>query len=168
MARHRFQLTMFPERKKQIRNEKVLNNKREFARIIYKRRREFNFSQRYLAEMTKVSAAYISRLEAGRTHPSPHMVGKLAEELLLDQGQLMALVNPTIVNLINSDQEKDERSAWNKFRNDTILIRSYRLTSQEIDLLDHIATMGMVRRPRDFIYILMTVRNALAKPLTGR
>ena len=167
MANHRFQLPTFPERKKRTQNAKVPTSQYDFARIICARRRDFNLSQSDLAQMTKVSAAYISRLEAGKSHPSIRMVGKLAEQLLLDQRQLLALVNPTILNVISPDEQKDARLAWNKFRNDATLKRRYRLSSEEIDLLGHIATMGMIRRSRDFIYILITIRNALARPINS-
>lgn len=136
---------------------------REFGSIIRTRRHEFQFSQRHLAKLIKVSGAYISQLEVGRRHPSTHLVMRIAEALLLDQRQLMALVNPRIAKILGPDEYQDLRSAWDRFRSDTKLRRLYKITFQEIDLLSQVAMMGTALRSRDFIYILMSVRNALAE-----
>jgi transcriptional regulator with XRE-family HTH domain len=136
---------------------------REFGSIICTRRHEFQFSQRHLAKLIKVSAGYISQLEVGRGHPSTHLVMRIAEELLLDQRQLMVLANPRIAKILGFDDHQDVRPAWDKFRSDTRLRRLYKITFQEIDLLSQVATMGTVSRSRDFIYILISVRNALAE-----
>jgi transcriptional regulator with XRE-family HTH domain len=148
--------------KKQIDDPQTERGMREFGDIICTRRHEFRFSQRHLANLIKVSGAYVSRLEAGQGHPSPRLVMKIAEELLLDQRKLIALVSPRIAKMLGPDEDQEVRSAWETFRNDTQLRRLYKITFQELDLLRQISTMGSISRSADFIYILTSVRNALS------
>jgi transcriptional regulator with XRE-family HTH domain len=154
---------MLPEHKKQIHNPKAQIEKPAFGRIICTRRRQLQVSQTSLAKLIKVSDSYMSRLESGLSRPSIYLIMRLAEELALDSRQLLAVVNPSIAMMIGPDEHQEPSFAWDEFRNNTKVTRLYNVTSQEIDLLSKVATMGRVSSARDFIYILLAVRNALAK-----
>src|SRR5215813_8846409 len=55
------------------------------------RRLELRITLREFARRVGVSAPYVTDLEAGRRHPSPEILARIAEELTLPQAELEAL-----------------------------------------------------------------------------
>lgn len=49
-------------------------------------------------------------------------------------------------------------AAWNAFRKNEELRRSHNITAEEMEMLSQVALMGNVQGPRDFLYILDTLR----------
>jgi len=54
-------------------------------------------------------------------------------------------------------------TAWKEFSENRTLLRKYRLTRDELSTLKRINTMGKVGSPRDFLFVLMAIRQALSK-----
>jgi hypothetical protein len=52
---------------------------------------------------------------------------------------------------------------YQEFRKDGQIRRTHQITSDEMELLSSVALMGEISSPRDFIYILNTVRQALRR-----
>ncbi len=55
------------------------------------------------------------------------------------------------------------KSAWEDFRKDEQIRRIHNITGDEMEMLERVALLGEVRSPRDFIYILNTVRHAVGR-----
>ena len=92
------------------------------------------------------------------------MLGKLAAALGLDLRELYLLANPGVAAIAVPPQDQGiHGSPWNDFLKDTRLRRVYRITDPEIETLSHVAMMGEVRSPRDFVYVLNVIRIALGQ-----
>ena len=136
---------------------------RSFGRIIRERRRQLDLTQQEVAHRVKTSTPYIGHLESNKRHPSTKVLSRLAEVLVLDQRELFLLANPKAVKLLMPKAAGKKHSAWEEFRNDEGLRQLHHLRADEMDLLSRIASMGEISSPRDFIYILNTIRHALGR-----
>jgi transcriptional regulator with XRE-family HTH domain len=142
----------------------MVNGKSQnFGRIIRERRQHLNLTQEEVARRIKTSVPYIGHLEAAKRHPSGKVVVKLSEALGLDAGELFLLANPKVGFLISEPRKPDPISAWKAFVKDTMLRKIHNITDQEMETLSQVAKMGEVHSPRDFIFILNTIRQALGQ-----
>lgn len=136
---------------------------RTFGQVIRERRRQLDLTQQEVGRRIKTSTPYVGHLEAGKRHPSDKILQRLADVLGLDQRDLFFLANPRTVDLLRPRTEDERRSAWEDFRKDERLKRLHGVTGDEMDMLSRVALMGKISSPRDFIYILNTVRHALGR-----
>ncbi len=79
----------------------------------------------------------------------------------LEARQLFFLANPETERLISRNQESYGSSAWNAFCRDETLCKTHNISEQEMQALSAIALLGEVRTPRDFLFILHTIRYVL-------
>jgi hypothetical protein len=96
-------------------------------------------------------------------HPSDKVLSRLAEVLGLERRVLFFLANPDAVELLESKETLNRRSAWDEFRKDDRLRRVHNVSQEEMNLLAQVASLGEVGTPGEFIYILITVRHALGR-----
>ena len=134
-----------------------------FGRVIRERRRQLDLTQKQVAQRIQTSVPYIAHLETGRRHPSDQVVVRLANSLGLDARDLFLLANPKTRSLISEHPELDVPSAWNVFVKDVKLRQIHNITDQEMETLSQVSKMGEVRAPRDFLFILNTIRQALGR-----
>ena len=76
---------------------------------------------------------------------------------------LFFLANPRAQALLSPEVETPAESAWDDFRKNEQFRRVHNVTSSEMEMLSRVALLGDVRSPRDFIYILNTVRHAVGR-----
>ena len=81
----------------------------------------------------------------------------------MDQRELFFLANPGTKALVFQHPESNPHSAWDGFAKDENLQKLHNITDQEMETLSQVAKMGEVRAPRDFIFILNTIRQALGR-----
>jgi transcriptional regulator with XRE-family HTH domain len=136
---------------------------RNFGPVIRERRRQLDLTQEQVARRINTSVPYVAHLEAAKRHPSRKVVAKLADALGLDARDLFLLANPTVGSLISEQQKSDGTFAWDAFIKDEKLRNIHNITDQEMQTLSQVAMMGDVRGPRDFIFILNTIRQALGR-----
>lgn len=136
---------------------------RSFGRVIRERRRQLDLTQEEVAERIKTTGPYITHLETGKRHPSSKVVVKLSDALGLDASELFLLANPKVGSLISAQQKPEKGSAWDAFVGDKGARKIHNITDQEMETLSRVAKMGEVRDPRDFIFILTTIRQALGQ-----
>jgi transcriptional regulator with XRE-family HTH domain len=136
-------------------------NIQEFGSVIRARRRQLDLTQEELARRMRTSVPYIGHLETGKRHPSEKIVIRLAEVLGLEARELFFLANPGTKRLISRDQETNHASAWNAFCRDEAFRKIHNISDLEMQALSGVALLGDVRSPRDFLFILNTIRQAL-------
>jgi transcriptional regulator with XRE-family HTH domain len=136
---------------------------RTFGQVIRERRRQLDLTQQEVGRRIKTSTPYVGHLESGKRHPSDKVLSRLAEVLALDRRELFFLANPGTVELLKSEDGEGKRSAWEEFRKNERLRRSLSITSDEMDVLSRVAAMGEIGSPREFIYVLNTVRHVLGR-----
>jgi transcriptional regulator with XRE-family HTH domain len=137
-------------------------NVQRFGSVIRARRRQLDLTQEELARRIRTSVPYIGHLETGKRHPSEKIVTRLAEVLGLDARELFFLANPGTKRLISRNQESNDTSAWNAFCRDETFRKIHNISEQEMQALSGVAPLGEVRTPRDFLFILNTIRQAVA------
>ncbi len=136
---------------------------RSFGHVLRERRRQLDLTQEEVARRIKTSTPYIGHLESGKRHPSDKIVTRLAEVLALDRRELFFLANPRAQAILSPEPETDAKSAWEDFRKDDQLRRIHNISGDEMEMLSRVSLLGDVRSPRDFIYILNTVRHAVGR-----
>lgn len=139
------------------------NKERNFGQVIRDRRRQLDLTQEDVARRIKTSTPYVGHLESGKRHPSDKIVSRLAEVLGLDRRELFFLANPRAQALLTPEDETTDNSAWEEFRHSEQMRRIHNISSEEMEMLSRVALMGDVRSPRDFVYILTTIRQALGR-----
>jgi transcriptional regulator with XRE-family HTH domain len=132
-----------------------------FGSVIRARRRQLDLTQEELAHRAGTSVPYIGYLETERRHPSEKMVSRLAKVLALDPRELFFLANPGTQRLISRNHESTGATSWETFRNDETLRKIHNISDLEMQALSGVARLGEVRSPRDFLFILNTIRHAL-------
>jgi transcriptional regulator with XRE-family HTH domain len=136
---------------------------RNFGQVIRDRRRQLDLTQQEIARRIKTSTPYVGHLESSKRHPSDKVLSRLAEVLGLDRRELFFLANPRAVELLKMNETENKKQAWEEFRKDERIRRAHNITSDEMQLLSTVALMGEIPSPRDFLYILHTIRNALGR-----
>jgi transcriptional regulator with XRE-family HTH domain len=136
---------------------------RNFGQVIRDRRRQLDLTQEEVAKRIKTSTPYVGHLESGKRHPSDKIVTRLAEVLGLDRRDLFFLANPRAQALLTPAADSAPDSAWDEFNNNEQLRRIHNISNDEMEMLSRVALLGDVRSPRDFIYILNTVRHAVGR-----
>lgn len=141
----------------------VRTRERTLGKALRERRRQLDLTQEELARKIKTSAPYVGHLESAKRHPSDEVVTRLAEVLGFDRRELFFLANPHAKALLGPDPETKAASAWEIFRKDNQLHRIHNITGDEMEMLSRVALLGVVRSPRDFIFVLNTVRHAVGR-----
>ena len=134
---------------------------RTFGEVIRERRRILNLTQQQVAGRIGVSTPFVGHLELCKRRPSHHTVQRLADVLGFDQSELFLTANPEAAQLLR--WRRPPSSAWDQFRQ----TYAAEVEPPEIDLLSKVASMGPVASPRDFLYILNSVRQVLGRDLVG-
>ncbi len=94
-------------------------------------------------------------------HPSEKIVARLAEVLGLDPRELLFLANPGTKHLISRNHESNGASSWNAFCREETFRKIHNISEKEMQALSGVSLLGEVRSPRDFLFILNTIRHAL-------
>jgi transcriptional regulator with XRE-family HTH domain len=136
---------------------------RTFGQVIRERRRQLDLTQEEVAKRIRTSTPYVGHLESAKRHPSDKIVTRLAEVLGLDRRELFFLANPRAQALLTPEAETSTNSAWEDFRKNDQLRRIHQISGEEMEMLSRVALLGDVRSPRDFVYILNTVRHAVGR-----
>jgi transcriptional regulator with XRE-family HTH domain len=136
---------------------------RSFGHIIRERRRQLDLTQEEVARRIRTSTPYVGHLESGKRHPSDKIVNRISEVLGLDCRELFFLANPRAQALLNPASEDNSSSAWELFKSNEQLRRVHNISNEEMEMLSRVALLGEVREPRDFIYILNTVRHTVGR-----
>ena len=139
------------------------SKERTFGQVIRERRRQLDLTQDEVAHRIKTSTPYVGHLESAKRHPSDKILTRLAEVLGLDRRELFFLANPRAQALLSPETESTPASAWEDFRKNDQLRRVHSISNDEMEMLSRVALLGDVRSPRDFIYILHTVRHAVGR-----
>lgn len=127
---------------------------RRFGKLIQNHRRRLFLSLEDVADVAGITSTLLRQLESGKTHPSQSVVAKLAKalELKLDEELPLQVTEDAVSG----------SSAWDNFLREERLHRIYNITETEMETLSGVALMGTVRAPEDFIFILNTIRKAVA------
>jgi len=129
-------------------------------------RTALGLTQRELATELGVKASYISYIEKDQRRPSISVLSRLGEVLGLARGELLMLAYPETRDIIDGHSGRaaeKRRNVWKEFAGNRALIREYHISAAELGVLRRVSMLGTVATPRDFLFVLAAIRQALAK-----
>jgi transcriptional regulator with XRE-family HTH domain len=143
-----------------------MKSKETLGNRLKERRLALGFTQRSLARQLGVAASFVAFIEGGRRRPSLKLIARLADTLGLEQQELFALAHPEAKPLlapISCEEPKSTTPSWQRFINDRELLTRYRVTTRELQTLQHVSLMGRVSSPQQLFAILMLIRDTSEK-----
>ena len=142
-------------------------NDETFGQVLKQARQSLGLSQQTLARMLGVRASHVGYLEQGRRRPSLKLLKSLADTLGVDKERLFLLSHPEAKDLIDDNASKrrssGKRNAYQELVADKAALVRYNVTSKELKVLSHITLLGSVLQPRDYLFILNSIRQAVKK-----
>jgi len=131
---------------------------------IKRRRLALGLTQRELAQSIGIRGSHIAYIEGGHRRPSIPLLARLAQRLGLRQQELFFLAFPEAAPIIKTRaraRNGQVSDPWSRFARDGPLLKVHRVTKPELRLLRQVSLLGTVAAPRDFLFILSTIRQAL-------
>jgi len=139
--------------------------KKTLGQVIKQQRAAFSLTQRELARKLGVKASHVAYLENGRRRPSLSLVGRIADTLGLDKQLLFLLAHPEAKSLIAARPRPARANrtdhAWRAFARDRALLARNKVTGRELKVLQRINLLGRVSSPRQYLFILNSIRQAV-------
>jgi transcriptional regulator with XRE-family HTH domain len=138
--------------------------KETLGQVIKQRRENFALTQRELAAKLGVKASHIAYLENGRRRPSLSLLARIADTLDLEKQRLFLLTHPEAEALVGARREparpKAGKQAWRQFVADRAMLSRNKVTDQELRVLQKVNMLGRVSTPKQFLFILNSIRQA--------
>jgi transcriptional regulator with XRE-family HTH domain len=139
--------------------------KKTLGQVIKQQRAAYDLTQRELAAKLGVKASHIAYLENGRRKPSLALLTRIANTLGLDEQQLFLLAHPEARSLVASREAATPTvardAAWRQFMKDRGLQARNRITPREMKVLQQVNMLGRVSAPRQYLFILNSIRQAV-------
>ena len=136
---------------------------RSFGQVLRDRRRQLDLTQEEVARRIKTSTPVHRTSRIGQAPPVGQNSHPPRRSARPRSARTLFLANPRAQALLSPEPESDAKSAWEDFRKDEQMRRIHNITGDEMEMLERVALLGEVRSPRDFIYILNTVRHAVGR-----
>jgi transcriptional regulator with XRE-family HTH domain len=132
------------------------------AAFLRARRNALRLTQQSLARKLNVRASHIALLESGRRRPSLGLMVRLAAALDVDGKQLLQLAYPEIETLASPSSKRTMKlsASWQRIFKDNAFLARYRVTRQELEVLQHLGALGGKLTAKRFLAILLLMRDA--------
>jgi transcriptional regulator with XRE-family HTH domain len=131
--------------------------------LVREARNSLQLTQRELAGMIGVKASHIAYIESGQRNPSLALLRRLADTLGLNRRELLFLIHPDAKELTDERSHqngKGKANGWRQFSSNQALLRRHNVTPAELRVLRQISSLGAVSNPRNFLFILNSIRMA--------
>ncbi|HVN29362.1 MAG TPA: helix-turn-helix transcriptional regulator [Candidatus Binataceae bacterium] len=138
-------------------------NKQRPGALIRKARQSLGLTQRDLAEMVGVKASHIAYIEGDQRNPSLALLRKLADSLNLNRQELLFAIHPDAKYLTLEQMPVESGSkpnGWRLFSHNRALLQRHRVTPAELKVLKLVDSLGPVSDPRNFLFVLNSIRMA--------
>jgi|HubBroStandDraft_5_1064220.scaffolds.fasta_scaffold380447_1 transcriptional regulator with XRE-family HTH domain len=141
-----------------------MKKKNELGSLIRSQRETFRLTQRELARQLGVKASHVAYIEGGLRRPSLSLVRRLAETLGLNKQKLLLMTYPEARFLISQTPKTSPANpdaAWNEFSSNQAILSQHAVTPAELKVLRQVSLLGRVAAPRNFLYVLNAIRQAV-------
>ena len=138
-------------------------NKKRPGILIKEARNSLRLTQRDLAAMVGVKASHIAYIEGGQRNPSLALLRRLADTLGLNRRELLFMIHPDAKHLTDEptgDDRATSTDGWRVFSTNQPLLKRHRVTPAELKVLRQVSALGPVSNPRNFLFILNSIRMA--------
>lgn len=143
------------------------SHKKTLGTLLRKERLTRQLTQRQLAAQLGVQPAHIAYLEQDQRRPSLSLLSRIAEVLDLDREGLILLSHPEARSFMAGRRQSTPSSAtgkdqaWREFKGNKGLLARHRISRREMQVLSKVALLGQVSAPRNFLFILNSIRQAV-------
>jgi transcriptional regulator with XRE-family HTH domain len=138
---------------------------KSLGHVLQKRRHALGMTQREVASRLGVKPAHVAYLETDRRRPSLGLLAKIASLLELDKERLFNLAHPEARGLLGLRREPksagNQGQVWENFRQNRPLLARHQIKPGELKLLKQVNLLGKVSAPRNFLFILNAIRQAV-------
>jgi transcriptional regulator with XRE-family HTH domain len=135
--------------------------KKTLGQALKSAREALGLTQRQLAAQVGVKASHVAFLESDRRRPSLGLLSRLAEVLGLEKDKLFLLAHPEASSLLEVRRRvAPPGRAWGEFVNDKALLARHNVRPAELEVLFQTNLLGRIIAPRDFLFILNSIRQA--------
>ncbi len=100
-------------------------------------------------------------MEQDHRRPSLALLNRIVEVLGLPGERALGLAYPEAKPILKSYHESQRASVWRKFIAAKGLLARYEVNPRELEVLANIQLLGKVTAPRDFLFILNSIRQAI-------
>jgi transcriptional regulator with XRE-family HTH domain len=141
-----------------------MKKKNELGSLIRSQRENFRLTQRELAHNLGVKASHVAYIEGGLRRPSLSLVRRLAETLGLDKQKLLFMTYPEsrfLITLPPKAEPVDPDAAWEEFAGNRAMLSAHSITPEELKVLRQVALLGHVGSPRNLLFVLNAIRQAV-------
>ena len=140
--------------------------KKTLGQVLKAQRETLGLTQRELALKLAVKPSHVAYLEKDRRRPSLGLVGRIANVLGLEKEPLFLLAHPEAGSLLNDRREpaqatRDPDQVWRDFTGNKAMLARHQIKPNELKVLSQVNLLGKVAAPRQFLFILNAIRQAV-------
>jgi transcriptional regulator with XRE-family HTH domain len=139
--------------------------KKTLGQVLKRRREALALTQRELARKLNVKPSHVAYLEKDRRRPSLGLVSRLADVMGLEKESLFLLAHPEASSLLSARREsapaRDRDQAWRDFAGNKALLARHNVKSRELKVLSQVNLLGKITAPRNYLFILNAIRQAV-------
>ena len=140
------------------------------VRSLRSRRALLRLTQRELALRLGVKPSHVAYLETDRRRPSLGLLSRIAEVLGLPKESLFARGHPEASLFLGTPHEaappQEQDQAWQEFAGNEALLARHQVKPRELEVLSQVNLLGKVTAPRQFVFILNAIRQAVEEEET--
>ena len=134
--------------------------------VIKRQRALLGLTQRELAVKLDVKPSHVAYLEKDRRRPSLALLSRIADVLHLPKESLFVLSHPEASSLLGSHHKtssKPEKAdqTWRDFADNKAMLARHDVKPRELKVLSQVNLLGKVTAPRQFLFILNAIRQAV-------
>jgi transcriptional regulator with XRE-family HTH domain len=139
--------------------------KKTLGKVLKDRRALLQLTQRELALKLGVKPSHIAYLETNRRRPSLGLLSRIADVLDLPKESLFVLAHPEASALVgtprNAAPGQKQDQAWQEFTGNEALLARHQVKPRELKVLSQVNLLGKITAPRQFVFILNAIRQAV-------
>jgi len=139
--------------------------KKTLGEVLKDRRAMLCLTQRELALKLGVKPSHIAYLEKDRRRPSLGLLSRIADVLGLPKESLFVLAHPEASSLLGTPSkavtQQAPDQAWQEFAGNEALLARHQIKPRELKVLSQVNLLGKITAPRQFVFILNAIRQAV-------
>jgi transcriptional regulator with XRE-family HTH domain len=138
--------------------------KNTLGQVLRRRREMLGLTQRELSRRLGVKSSHVTYLESDRRRPSLGLLSRIADVMGMERERLFLLAHPEASSFVVSHPEapgKNAQQIWDDFASNEALIARHNINPAELKVLSQISLLGKVTAPRNFLFILNAIRQAV-------
>jgi transcriptional regulator with XRE-family HTH domain len=140
--------------------------KKTLGQVLKNQREILGLTQRELALKLGVKPSHVAYLEKDRRRPSLGLVSRIADVLGLEKEPLFLLAHPEASMLLSGRRDpaapsRNPDQVWRDFTGNKAMLARHNVQPRELKVLSQVNLLGKIAAPRQFLFILNAIRQAV-------